>query len=234
MILTIVGEDGFRKSMDLYFDRHDGEAATVEDFIASMSDATGEDLDQFMHWYEQAGTPNLAVSFSYDAQKRTAELNISQINPPTPGQEKKPPLHIPLRIGLLGNNGDDLPLILDTGEHLNDGLVHVRQREQTFRFTDMPSRPVPSLLRDFSSPVKLAISLAADDLEFLMANDNDPFNRWQAGQLYATNLLTDSVSRIRSGKTPASARSFVKALGATLADESLEPAYRAEVLNIPK
>ncbi|MGI9386787.1 MAG: aminopeptidase N, partial [Methyloligellaceae bacterium] len=233
MIRTILGEDGFRDGMDLYFERHDGEAATVEDFIACMSNASGKDLHQFMRWYEQAGTPELACSLSYDAGKKTAEIKISQITAPTPGQPVKQPLHIPVRLGLLGHNGDDLPLTLASGDELADGLVHVCEDDQTFRFIDLPARPIPSLLRDFSAPVNLTTSLNTHDLEFLMANDSDPFNRWQAGQSYAMTLLVDGVAAVRAGNKPESAGAFAKALGATVTDERLEPAYRAEMLKLP-
>ncbi len=233
MIQTILGPENFRNGMDLYFERHDGEAATVEDFIASMSDASGTDLTQFTTWYEQAGTPELACSLTYDAAAKVAELSVSQITSATPGQHKKTPLHIPMRIGLLGRNGNDLPLRLENGEELETGLVHIRQQEEVFRFAGIPSRPVPSLMRDFSAPVKLTMSLDADDLEFLMANDSDPFNRWQAGQSYALMLLIKAVTAIREGREPDPAKAFAKALGATLGDESLEPAYRAAVLALP-
>jgi len=233
MIHTTLGEKGFRKGMDLYFERHDGEAATVEDFITSLGDATNVDLSPFMTWYGQAGTPELACSLKYDTANKTAELSVSQVTPATPGQSAKKALHIPLRLGLLGNNGDDLPLTLVSGETITDGLVTVTKHEQTFRFTNIPSQPVPSLLRDFSAPVKLTTNLEMGDLEFLMANDSDPFNRWQASQDYATRLLIDAVTAIRADRQPDSAKAFARALAATISDETLEPAYLAEVLRFP-
>lgn len=233
MIETILGRDKFRKGMDLYFERHDGEAATVEDFITSMSDASGEDLGQFMNWYGQAGTPELACSLNYDAATKVAELSVNQITPATPGQPEKQPLHIPMRVGLLGRNGNDLPLRLENGDRLENGLVHIRDREEVLRFVDIPSRPVPSLMRGFSAPVKLTLNQDAVDLEFLMANDSDPFNRWQASQSYALKLLIATVGAIRAGQEPGSVDDFAKALGATLSDQSLEPAYRAAVLALP-
>jgi aminopeptidase N len=233
MIQTILGSENFRKGMDLYFERHDGQAATVEDFIASMEDASKRDLSQFMRWYEQAGTPELACSLRYEPAQKTAELTVNQVTPATPGQPRKKPLHIPLRIGLLGENGNEMPLQLEEGESIDDGLLHISEPEQTFRFANIASRPVPSLLRDYSAPVKLTANLESGDLEFLMANDNDPFNRWQAGQTYATRLLTDTVGDIRNGNEPGSAKNFADALGAIAGDESLEPAYRAECLRLP-
>ena len=190
MLQTLLGRDGFRKGLDLYFERHDGEAATVEDFVAAMADSSGRDLSQFMLWYNQAGTPELACSLDYDARSKQAKLSVNQIVPPTPGQARKEPMPIPLKLGLLGSNGDDLPLELADGTKLSDGLVEVTEREQTFTFRNVPTAPTPSLLRDFSAPVRLNISLDPDQIEFLMMHDSDPFNRWQAAQSYATNLLT--------------------------------------------
>jgi aminopeptidase N len=233
MIETMVGREGFRAATDLYFQRHDGDAATVEDFITCVSEATNTDLDQFMRWYNQAGTPEVAVSLSYSTKDKVAELSFSQVTPSTPGQPKKQPLHMPIKLGLLGQNGDDLPLQLESGDVITDGLIHLQEPSQTFRFTDIPSPPVPSLLRGFSAPIKLTANLSERDLEFLMANDSDLFNRWQAGQSYALRFLTSATTDFRSGKTPGSASAYVGALAATLRDETLEPAYRAEVLKLP-
>ena len=233
MIEAIVGRDGFRAGMDLYFRRHDGDAATVEDFITCMSEATGQNLEQFMRWYNQAGTPEVVASLSYDASSKTAELDVNQLTPKTPGQSKKLPLHIPLRFGLLGQNGDDLPLTLETGETIADGLLHITEAEQKFRFTDIPSPPIASLFRGFSAPVKLTSNLSERDLEFLMANDSDEFNRWQAGQSYALRVLTAAAGSFRKGTEPDPATAFIAALAAGLRDETLEPAYRAEILKMP-
>lgn len=233
MLETILGRKGFRAGMDLYFERHDGDAATVEDFLSCLADATGEDLSRFMRWYEQAGTPEVIASLTYDAPSKTAELNVSQITMPTPGQDRKRPLHIPLRIGLLGRNGADLPLRLENGEDVRNGLLHLREAQQTFRFVDVPSKPVPSLLRGFSAPVKLTTNLGECDLEFLMAHDSDLFNRWQAGQNYALRVLCRATEAIREDKPCEHPDAFVGALSATLGDRSLEPAYAAEVLKLP-
>ncbi|GBF28277.1 aminopeptidase N [bacterium MnTg02] len=233
MIQTFVGRKGFRKGMDLYFERHDGEAATVEDFIGAMADANRIDLGQFMLWYEQAGTPELVCSLSYNRQKREACLSIEQICPPTPAQPKKKPVHLPLRCGLLSANGQDIDLVLDNGEPVRDGVLDIRRRTQTFTFQNVPSKPVPSLLRTFSAPVRLTLSLSDHDLEFLMANDSDPFNRWQASQSYATRIIIQMTEAIRQGKTSRKGAPFVKALGATLCDPTLDPAYKAEFLKLP-
>ncbi len=232
MIHTLVGEDMFRRGMDLYFERHDGEAATVEDFIRCFEDASGRDLSHFMTWYGQAGTPTLVCDLKYDAAKRTAELTVEQVLSPTPGQAKKKPLHIPLRLGLLGGNGNDLPLETAGGK-LAGGVLEITKRRETFRFSDMPGRPVPSLLRGFSAPVNLTIDLKDGELAFLMANDNDDFNRWQASQDYATRLLVAGVAAIRKDKPAPDADAFIDALGAIVTDDRLEPAFRAQVLALP-
>jgi aminopeptidase N len=233
MIQTLLGHGGFRRGMDLYFERHDGQAATVEDFVTCFEDATGKDLGQFMTWYSQAGTPELVCQLKYDARSKTADLTITQVLPPTPGEQKKKPLHIPVRLGLLGGNGQDLTLAPAPGQRLDNGLVEVRKRAETFRFRDVPSRPVPSLLRGFAAPVNLTIDLADADLQFLMANDSDLYNRWQAAQDYATRVLVDAVKAIRAGKRPAKPSAFVGALGVTLRDASLEPGYRAQFMFLP-
>ena len=233
MIHTLVGPDGFRKGMDLYFQRHDGEAATVEDFVRCFADTSGRDLDQFMTWYAQAGTPGLVCDLKYNQSKRTAELTVEQVLQPTPGQPTKKPLHVPLRLGLLGGNGHDLPLELAGAGRLDHGVLEISKRKETFRFADVPGRPVPSLLRDFSAPVNLTINLADEDLGFLMSHDSDAFNRWQAGQDYATRLLVASVAAIRKDKPAADATAFIDALGDIVGDGQLEPSFRAQVLALP-
>jgi aminopeptidase N len=235
MLQTFLGRDGFRKGLDLYFERHDGEAVTIEDFVDAMADASGRDLSQFMRWYNQAGTPELTCSLDYDGRRELARLLVSQVIPATPGQPRKEPMLVPLKVGLLGPNGDELPLVLEDGTTLPDGLLEVSAREQTFTFRDVPAPPVPSLLRDFSAPVRLTIILDPEQIEFLMQHDTDPFNRWQAAQTYATNLLTAAAraSEPRGVVESREARRLAEALGATASMESLLPAYRAEFLRLP-
>lgn len=233
MLHTILGASDFRAGMDLYFERHDGEAATVENFIACFAEVSGRDLIQFMNWYEQAGTPQLVCSLNYDKRNKKAELKVEQVLPATPGEARKKPQHIPLRLGLLGSDGQDLDLVLDNGEHVRDGVVHITKRSEVFRFRDIPSRPVPSLLRGFSAPVNLTLDIADRDLEFLMANDSDLFNRWQSANTYATRTLIHIVNALKEGRRSTRGLAYVKALGATIADKHLEPAYRAELLKLP-
>jgi len=234
MIETILGASDFRRGMDLYFERHDGQAATIEDFLKCFEDASQRDLSHFKLWYSQAGTPELVCALSYDKAKKQAELKIEQVLPPTPGESKKKPLHIPVRIALLGGNGQEIALKRETGEAIEDGVLHVTKRTQTFRFADVPSPPVPSILRGFSAPVNLTLNLAERDLEFLMAHDQDLFNRWQAANTYATRTLVDMVKALRKGeRATARATQFVKALGSAVSHDDLEPAYRAELLKLP-
>ena len=233
MIHTLLGAALFRKGMDLYFERHDGEAATVEAFVKCFADVSGRDLGLFMTWYGQAGTPGLVCNLAYDPGKRTADLTVEQVLMPTPGQATKKPLHIPLRLGLLGGNGNDLPLETASGRHVADGVLEVTKRKETFRFVDVPSRPVPSLLRDFSAPVNLTVDLPEADLAFLMSHDSDEFNRWQASQDYATRLLVASVEAVRKDKQIPDATAFIAALGDIVGDVRLEPGFRAQVLALP-
>ena len=234
MLQTLLGQDAFRQGIALYFERHDGDAATVEDFVSAMADASGRDLAQFMRWYTQSGTPELACSLDYDAHTKTAKLTVSQVVPPTPGQIRKEPMHIPLKVGLIGANGDELPLKLN-GELVQDGLLEVTEREQVFEFEDIPAPPTPSILRDFSAPVRITSSLKPKQIEFLMIHDSDPFNRWQAAQTYATNLIA-SAARNGLDLEPVSgtqAGRLAQALEPTLRDETLAPTYRAETLKLP-
>ncbi|HJU31777.1 MAG TPA: aminopeptidase N, partial [Hyphomicrobiaceae bacterium] len=233
MLQTLLGRDGFRKGMDLYFERHDGQAATVEDFIACFEEANSRDLKQFMTWYSQAGTPELVCQLKYDARHRTADLTIAQVLSPTPGEARKKPLHIPVRLGLLGGNGQDVPLHLASGKPIEDGVIELTKRTETFRFRDVPSRPVPSLLRGFSAPVNVTITHSDTDLQFLMANDSDLYNRWQAAQDYATRVLVAAVKAIRAGERPEKPRAFVGALDVSLRDQALDPGARAQFMYLP-
>ncbi len=191
MMQTLLGRDGFRRGMDLYFQRHDGQAVTCDDFVAAMADANGVDLTQFKRWYHQAGTPELTISDAYDVTTRAYTLTLRQSCPPTPGQPSKEPFHIPLAVGLLDAEGRDLPLQLK-GESESQGTTRVlelREPEHTVIFTNIPSRPVPSLLRGFSAPVKLKSTESDADLRFRLAHDRDDFNRWDAGQTLAIRAI---------------------------------------------
>jgi len=233
MLKVLLGADGFRQGMDLYFTRHDGHAATVEQFVACFADATRTDLGQFMRWYRQAGTPEVAVTIGHDAKARTCTLEIAQMQAPTPGQSVKEPLEIPLALGLVAPNGNDLPLKLADGRAVERGVLVLTRPAETFVFADVPARPVASLNRGFSAPIKLSANLGADDLRFLVAHDSDPFNRWQALQMLATTLLTDNVAALRAGRATRSDPGLIEALAAVLAEPALEPAFVAQMLAVP-
>jgi len=233
MLKTLLGADKFRAGMDLYFARHDGEAATVEQFVQCFADASGNSLDQFMLWYSQAGTPEVVANGTYLAATRTYRLEIAQTVPPTPGQPSKEPMVIPLALGLLGRDGSDLPLKLADGRRIERGIIPLAKAAETFDFTDVVEAPVPSLNRGFSAPIRLVANLSADDLRFLAAHDNDPFNRWQAVQVLATRLLVDNVAALRADGASRNDSGFLAALGAILADARLEPAFVAQVLTPP-
>ncbi|MFG1419551.1 aminopeptidase N [Xanthobacter sp. V0B-10] len=228
MLKTLLGEEGFRAGMDLYFQRHDGEAATIEDFVASFADATGRDLSQFSLWYEQSGTPVVTVQGTYDAAARTYRLDVSQSVPPTPGQPTKQPMVIPLVIGLVGPDGTDLPLTLGN-KVVERGVLELTKAEQSFTFTGIDARPVPSLNRGFSAPVNVVSGLSADDRVFLAAHDADPFNRFDALQGLALGLLKEGA---RSGKAVAP-EAVIGAARNLLGDGTLDPAFKAQALALP-
>ncbi len=233
MLKTLLGAQGFRKGMDLYFKRHDGHAATIEDFVGCFADATGSDLTQFMRWYRQAGTPEVAVTMSHDAKARTCTLVLAQMLRPTPGQSVKEPMVIPLAIGLIAPDGHDIPLTLADGRAVERGVLVLSDPAETFVFTNVGARPVASLNRAFSAPVKLTANLTPEDLHFLAAHDSDPFNRWQALQTLASTLLTDNVKALRAGNPMRTDGGLVAALGTILADPQVEPAFAAQALAVP-
>jgi aminopeptidase N len=233
MVQTLIGKETFRAGMDLYFQRHDGEAATIEQFIACFADASGRDMGQFMRWYSQAGTPEVTVSGRYDAARKTYTLEVKQTLAPTPGQPTKEPMVIPLSLGLVGKNGSDLALTLSNGKAIDRGVVVLTEPAQTFAFTGITERPALSINRGFSAPIKLVTDLDGDDLAFLAARDSDPFNRWQALQTTAMRLLIDNVAGLRAGKAPRSDEKLMVALAAILEDPALEPAFVALALVPP-
>ncbi len=233
MIHTLLGPEKFRQGMDLYFERHDGEAATVEQFVQCFADVNKRDPKQFMRWYSQAGTPQVTASGHYDANAKTYKLDLTQSIPPTPSQPTKEPMVIPLVTGLVGRDGRDLPLTLADGHKLERGLLVLDKAAQSFVFTGVNERPVLSTNRNFSAPIRLTANLDSDDLRLLAAHDGDPFNRWQAVQTLASALLVGNVARLRAGQDPEADEGLLDALAAILADKSLEPAFVAEALSPP-
>jgi aminopeptidase N len=235
MIHTLLGAERFRQGSDLYFARHDGQAVTCDDFVKAMEDASGVDLSQFKRWYSQAGTPRLVVSEQYDAAAQTYTLNFAQSCPATPGQVEKLPFVIPVELALLDAQGQELPLRLQ-GEAAAVGsgrVLSVTQAEQSFTFVEIGERPLPSLLRGFSAPVKLSFPYSRDQLMFLMQHDSDGFNRWEAGQQLAVQVLQDLIAQVQRGEALVLDQRLVEALRAVLTNDALDPAMVAEMLSLP-
>ncbi len=237
MIHTLLGAEAFRKGSDLYFERHDGQAVTCDDFVKAMEDASGIDLTQFKRWYTQAGTPRLAVSESYDAGAKTYTLTFTQSCPATPGQSEssKLPFVIPVELGLLGAQGNDLPLRLqgETAAAGSNRVLSVIEPQQSFTFVDIAEKPLPSLLRGFSAPVKLHFAYDRDQLMFLMQHDSDGFNRWEAGQQLSVQVLQELIGQYQRGETLVLDGRLVSALRTLLQDDSLDQAMVAEMLSLP-
>tara|TARA_B110000858_G_scaffold196728_1_gene256233 strand:+ start:8042 stop:10735 length:2694 start_codon:yes stop_codon:yes gene_type:complete len=240
MIALLLGPDNFRAGSDLYFERHDGQAVTTEDFVKAMEDASGIDLGQFRNWYYQAGTPVVTVQSEFDAESKRYTLRISQACPDTPGQSNKKPFTVPLRLGLLGDDGKDLPLSLlgdATPTNDTDRVLSLTEAEQEFVFEGVESEPIPSLLRGFSAPVKLRYEYSRADLLFLMVNDSDGFNRWNASQLLAIGLIDELQSDLKAGRELSLPQSLADAyagvIDSSLADASVDKAMVAQLLSLP-
>ena len=234
MIHTLLGPANFRRGMDLYFQRHDNDAVRIEDFATAMQDASGVDLTRFKRWYGQAGTPELTMSEAWDAKAGTYDLTLRQSTRPTPGQPDKEPLVIPVALGLLDKKGAELAIRLDGEAKGRKGtrLLTLDEAERTFRFTGLKTRPIPSLLRGFSAPVKLK-GVPLGHLKHLAAHDTDPFTRWESGQQVATLLLLDLVAAYRRGDELAVPEDFLIAAANTLGRRDADPAFRAEALVLP-
>jgi aminopeptidase N len=234
MIHTLLGEAAFRQAMDLYFSRHDGHPATASDFVRAMQDSSGVDLTQFWRWYKQAGTPTLTIADSYDAETKIYTLHVTQSCPPTADHSEKNPFHIPLRMGLLDKSGQELVLRLK-GEEASSTtkVVSIQNVTETFHFVDIPDKPLPSLLRNFSAPVKLHYPYQETDYVFLLAHDTDLFNRWDAAQQLATRILLGCVSALQAKKTCIVPTDFLAALKKALEDTTLDKAVVAEMLTLP-
>ncbi|MBC7950595.1 MAG: aminopeptidase N [Rhodospirillaceae bacterium] len=231
MIHTLIGAESFRKGMDLYFARHDGSAVTCEDFVAAMETASGVDLAQFRRWYAQAGTPKITAAWTHDPATKRLTLTLSQATKPTPGQEEKLPFHIPVALGLVGKSGD-VPLRLE-GENAAHGttrVLNLTEAQTSFVFEDVAEPAVPSLFRGFSAPVVVDAPYAEADLAFLMANDSDAFNRWDAGQELAIRVILELIRKFRAGEELTLDEGFAAAWGKVLADHATDPAFAAEAL----
>jgi aminopeptidase N len=228
MYQTLLGRAGFRKGMDLYFARHDGQAVTCDDFRAAMADANNRNLEQFGHWYSQSGTPHVKAKAHYDAESQCYHLTLTQTS------RFAQPLHIPVSVGLLDAQGRDMVLQLDGRRQKESSCVlELTGTSQTYRFSQVPHCPTPSLLRNFSAPVLLDYDYSDNDLVHLMAHDSDPFNRWEAGQRLSMRRLLALVADVHSGKTLSVDAVFIDALRNILTDDTLAPAFRELMLILP-
>jgi aminopeptidase N len=227
MIRTLLGPRRFRAGMDLYFDRHDGQAVTCDDFVQAMEDASSVDLTQFRRWYAQAGTPVLTASGHYDAAARRYSLTLEQSTPPTPGQAEKSPLHIPIAMALLGPDGKALPLGEDSA---TERVIELRTAKASFDFENVPAAPAPSLLRGFSAPVRLVSDQGGQELAFLIAHDDDPVARWDAGQSLAVRTMLAMASGDDAG---ALGDLLIDSIGKMLCDAALDPGLAAVMLSLP-
>ncbi|KAM3321725.1 puromycin-sensitive aminopeptidase isoform X1 [Capsicum chacoense] len=244
MYKTLLGSQGFRKGTDLYFERHDGQAVTCEDFFAAMRDANNADFANFLLWYSQAGTPVVKVTTNYNAEGRTFSLKFSQEVPPTPGQPTKEPMFIPVVVGLLDSSGKDMPLssiyhggklesFASSGQNVYTTVLRVTKKEEEFVFNDISEKPTPSILRGFSAPIRLESDLTDKDLLFLLAHDSDEFNRWEAGQVLARKLMLSLVADFQQNKTLALNPQFLQGIKSILTDSSLDKEFIAKAITLP-
>ncbi|EJE4187509.1 aminopeptidase N [Vibrio parahaemolyticus] len=231
MYHTLLGEEGFQKGMKLYFERHDGTAATCEDFVSAMEDATGVDLKQFRLWYSQSGTPTLRVNSEYNAEAKTYALTVEQFTEATQDQAEKQALHIPFDIELYDSKGQIIPLTIN-GESVHS-VLDIKQDKQTFVFENIAEQPVPSLLREFSAPVKLEYDYSDAELIFLMKHATNDFARWDASQMLLAKYIRQNVNNVQTGSEVQLSEDLIDAFRGVLLDENLEPAFIAQVFSLP-
>ncbi len=234
MLHLLLGAEGFRRGCDLYFERHDGQAVTTDNFVQAMQDAGDIELSQFKLWYSQAGTPELTVRHYYDADKQQLKLNIHQSIADTPGQSDKQAMLIPVMVGLLDSAGNDMPLQLSGENEVSvNKVLALTQREQTFTFENIAQAAVPSLLRDFSAPVKLHTDLSEQQQYFLMTHDNDNFVRWDAGQQLAAKQILRLATELQQGDTLELDNRFIQAMESLLITPQQDKAMQAMALTLP-
>ncbi len=230
MYHTLLGEDKFREATDLYFNRHDGSAATVEDFVVAMEDASGRNLNQFRRWYSQAGTPVVSVKSHYDSANKSYRLDFSQNCSDTPNQKNKKPFLIPIKLGLVSPDGEDIQLNIDRD---NEVIFELSEINDSISFDKIDSRPVPSLLRGFSAPVKLVYEYSKEELSHLATHDSDGFSRWDAGNRLYNMVLLDYVDKLSRGHEPLKDDYVISVFSSILDDQTIEPAVAALMLQIP-
>ncbi|UYL07570.1 aminopeptidase N [Bdellovibrio sp. SKB1291214] len=235
MMQTIVGRKGFRKGMDEYFRRHDGQAVTTEDFAAAISEPNGKDFTQFKRWYNQSGTPVVAIQERFDDKAGEYHLTLEQSCPPTPNQPKKDPFHIPLMMGLLDKSGKELNLNCEKIEKNSDGqnVIELKAQKETYVFKGLKERPVLSILREFSAPVNLNWEASEEDLYFLMEKDTDSFNRREMAQKLALRVMSDLIKQHGQGKELKVDQRFLKAMTTVMSDQNMDAAFKAKMLQLP-
>jgi aminopeptidase N len=233
MLQTLLSRDGFRAAMDLYFERHDGEAATIEDFLACFADANNVNLEQFALWYHQAGTPTVSVSHRYESEAERLTLELKQDLPETPDRKPKQPMHIPIAFGLVGPDGQDLSFSGVTGAVVEHGVIQLTKGSQNVVFEGVRARPVPSLFREFSAPVHMRSDLSATDQLFLIGHDPDPFNRWEAVQQVALSMLSRATMALLGGSAPVFEARFAEELHRLAQNDELDADFRALALQLP-
>lgn len=227
MQATLLGADLYRKATDLYFKRFDGHAVTCDDFVQCMQDVSGQDLTQFKLWYSQAGTPEVTAKSHYDTDKKTFTLSLSQHIPDTPNQTNKKPHHIPVAFGLLDAKGNDI---------IGTQILHLKDKAENFIFENINARPVPSILRNFSAPVRLTTDLSEEDLRFLMVHDSDGFNRWESAQTLTMRLIGRMLDAMESGHNAVTDRAYLDTVSALLEqayNDKGDKALIARMLSLP-
>ena len=230
MIHSLLGDTKFRQGSDLYFSRHDGQAVTIEEFVAAMEEVSSIDLKQFRRWYKQSGTPQVDVQSHYDREAKTYSLSFNQSCPVTPGQSNKQPFYIPIKLGLVGPDGNDLPLNQQGDQSI---VFSLYEQNQTLVFENIQQPPVPSLLRGFSAPIKLNYEYSSDELAHLMANDSDGFNRWDAGQKLSLKVLSQLIEDAKADRDLVMDQQLIGVFDALLSDHSLDPAMVNLMLQLP-
>jgi aminopeptidase N len=233
MLQTLLSREGFRAGMDLYFQRHDGEAATIEDFLACFADANQADLGQFALWYHQAGTPVVSFTHRYEPESERLTLEVKQDMPETPDRQPKQPMHIPIAFGLVGPDGQDLSFSGANGASVENGVIHLTKGRQDIVFEGVRARPIPSLFREFSAPVHVQSDLTPEDRLFLIGHDPDPFNRWEAAQQIALAMLERATTAVRGGRKPEFDPRFAEELQRLADNDELDADFRALALQLP-
>lgn len=234
MIHTLLGADGFRQGCDLYFQRHDGQAVTCDDFVSAMEAANEINLTQFRRWYGQAGTPVINVGQDYNPTNQTLTLTIKQSCPPTPGQAVKEPFHIPITVGLIDNSGNPVKCKLQGQDGENDEtILQLTAAEQAFTFKGLTEKPIVSILRNFSAPVKLVMERSLDELAFLLSYDSDTFSRWEAGQLLSGQIITGLIADVQQSRPLQLAPIIITAFKQVLSQSWEDLSYCSLLLGLP-